>query len=841
MGKAVINNGIMESYEFTMPGNVKITVEEGVKAFGERCFFEQKKLTKLILPGTLESLGGWCLSGTGIKKLEVPEGARSITDHAVANCRSLKSVRLPSTLTELSGNCFENCPQLEEVLLAADGLEFNPAEVFRNCPQVTVSITDRDGEPIRKLYTGAEVGKMPDPADQGVDSFSIRNDVLTEVILPEGEAVRVTLPSGIRRCDSKLLKDEERVTELSLPEGLEELTGWEFAGTGIREVRLPEGLQRLEGHVFADCKELRRVIVPASVREIRGEVFAGCPYLEAILYEGEPKDIQGNVFAGSPKPLFVPCSGENAVPEYPEEFTVTDGVLEAVDADAVEDGRLTLPYGIRKTAPELLKDRSEITELILPPGLEELTGYAFSGTAIREIRLPESLVRLDGQVFENCTELETVVLPESMTALRGELFRNCPKLRYIFYGGDKLTCDDTCFDEGKTPELLYRRPRSERHDWLGKTFSDALFDVRDGVLLRYKGDESITEVDIPEGVQCIAVACFKDMTHITAVSFPDTLRELVGWEFVNTGLKEVYIPDNLHDLDGHCFEGCKNLKTVYLPRNMSRFGTEGSCYCFRSCEQLEKVYYASEKVTYFNSAFEGCPHFLVVQKFWDKAQKSRKAALPASDADTDAPQTAPEPDTAAELPPEDAPAQTSALPAEDMPDAAADNNRQTFPEPSEEAAETTPELHAEMDRLRREVGTLRSTVRTVEERAAEAERRAEKEILRRQLEAAAAEKERLQAEMTHREVVQALKEQSADLQTRLRIAETKYFAVEAAMEQMLLAFAEDAPAESHRAMLLQLQKAAAELVTGNADAAALLCNELNNGEAGDTDDIPDDE
>ena len=62
MGKAVIENGIMQSYEFTMPGNVKITVEEGVTAFGERCFFEQKKLTKIILPSTLESLDGWCLS-----------------------------------------------------------------------------------------------------------------------------------------------------------------------------------------------------------------------------------------------------------------------------------------------------------------------------------------------------------------------------------------------------------------------------------------------------------------------------------------------------------------------------------------------------------------------------------------------------------------------------------------------------------------------------------------------------------------------------------------------------------------------------------------------------------
>ena len=166
MGKAVIENGIMESYEFTMPGNVKITVEEGVKGFGERCFFEQKKLTKIILPGTLESLDGWCLSGSGIKKLRVPEGAVAIRDHAVSNCRSLKTVWLPSSLTELSGSCFENCPLLEEVFLAAPALNYQPETVFKDCPAVKVILVDAEGEPVRELYAGERVGKKPDPASR---------------------------------------------------------------------------------------------------------------------------------------------------------------------------------------------------------------------------------------------------------------------------------------------------------------------------------------------------------------------------------------------------------------------------------------------------------------------------------------------------------------------------------------------------------------------------------------------------------------------------------------------------------------------------------------------------
>ncbi len=807
MGKAVIENGIMESYEFTMPGNVKITVEEGVKAFGERCFFEQKKLTRLILPSTLESLGGWCLSGSGIKKLEIPEGTKAVTEHAAANCRSLRSVRLPSTLTELSGNCFENCPVLEEVLLAADGLEFVPEEVFKGCPQVSVYLTDKDGEPIRRLYAGAEVGKKPDPADAGQDSFTIRNDVLSEITLPAGEEIRVTLPEGIRRCSEKLLKGEQRVTELILPESIEALTGWEFAGTGIREIRLPEGLKTLEGHVFDGCSELRRVLLPASLSEVGDEAFANCPKLEAVLCAGGEKLISKTAFAGAQKPWIVPCA-ENGEPVIPEGFTVTDGVLETVGDAAVQDGTLTLPYGICRIAPELLKDRAEITELILPPGLEKLDGWTLSGTGIREIRLPESLKRLEGHVFENCAALEAVVLPSEMTALHGEVFRNCPKLRHIFCGSAQLAWEDGCFDAGHVPEILERRPFSERRDYGGMTFSDDLFEVGNGVLLRYKGDESLTEVEIPEGVQCISTACFKDMANITSVIFPETLRELVGWEFAGTGLTEVWLPDSLRDLDGHCFEGCKALQTVYLPRHMSRFGTEGHCACFRGCEQLGKIYYASEKVTYFNSAFEGCPHFLLVQKFRSAKPKKTETAV------EEAPQPARVPEPAAE---------PTVMPEDTAHPAAGSELEQRYLAEIETLQETIGSLEAQQQNLLREK----------EQYEADIAHREETETLRRQIVAADAEKARMEAELRLQRERRVLEEQAADLQNRLRIAEVRHYAAEAALEQMLLAFAEDAPEESRDAMIRLLQEAAARLLRGDDDAVPLLCNALNNGESGD--------
>ncbi|MBQ2596738.1 MAG: leucine-rich repeat protein, partial [Oscillospiraceae bacterium] len=759
MGKAVIENGIMESYEFTMPGNVKITVEEGVKGFGERCFFEQKKLTKIILPGTLESLDGWCLSGSGIKKLRVPEGAVAIRDHAVSNCRSLKTVWLPSTLTELSGSCFENCPLLEEVFLAAPALNYQPETVFKDCPAVKVILVDAEGEPVRELYAGERVGKKPDPADAGEDGFEVRGDLLTEVNLPDGDDIRVTLPPNIFRYSSKLLKGEPTVTEIIIPEGIESLTGWEFSGTGIREIRLPESLKTLEGHVFDGCQKLRRVYLPSSVIEVKGDVFANCPNLEAILIAGDQLFTRTNIFEKSPKPWIVRCDKRDMTPLIPEGFTVKDGVLEEVAPGAVdENGCVKIPFGVTRLAPECLKDRSEIRRLILPPGLEMLTEREFSGTSIREIRLPESLIRLEGHVFENCTELEDVVLPSGMTTLRGELFVNCPKLRYIFFGGKKLNCDEVSFDEGHKPELLHRRPHSERHDYMGETFSDDLFDVEDGVLLRYKGDERITNVGIPKGVRCIATACFKGMSHIKIIVLPDTLRELVGYEFAGTGITELYVPDSLRELDGNCFEGCKSLQTVYLPKNMSRFGTEGECFCFRDCEQLGKIYYASEKVTYFNSAFEGCPHFLFVQKFWEK---------PRVEEPVDAEEETPAPQEIAAV--EEFVSETEADLTPDPEELVQPEDFGTEQEQKAPAGKLDQDLEKMyLDRIHKLEEEL---LQQKEQNAADAEHRQKLAELRHQIEQASQEKSRMETERAHHEACRQLEEQVADLRHRLDLAE----------------------------------------------------------------------
>ena len=60
-----------------------------------------------------------------------------------------------------------------------------------------------------------------------------------------------------------------------------------FQGTDLTELDLPEGLEAVEGYAFAGCKSLTRVSMPSKEGLIQDGVFVNCPRLARIDLIGE--------------------------------------------------------------------------------------------------------------------------------------------------------------------------------------------------------------------------------------------------------------------------------------------------------------------------------------------------------------------------------------------------------------------------------------------------------------------------------------------------------------------------------------------------------------------------
>lgn len=144
----------------------------------------------------------------------------------------------------------------------------------------------------------------------------------------------------------------------------------------------------------------------------------------------------------------------------------------------------------------------------------------------------------------------------------------------------------------------------------------------------YLGNDAV--VNIPESIDgCRVVtlgnSCFSGNKNVVKVNIPSTIRTVEGRAFVNSGLKEITIPETVTSLGGAAFnecynlekavikapvtkiemftfENCYNLKSVILPNTIKEIDS----YAFLSCTNLTSVNIPSSLKKLNRAVFQGC-------------------------------------------------------------------------------------------------------------------------------------------------------------------------------------------------------------------------------------------
>ncbi len=165
------------------------------------------------------------------------------------------------------------------------------------------------------------------------------------------------------------------------------------------------------------------------------------------------------------------------------------------------------------------------------------------------------------------------------------------------------------------------------YDYQEKTPEELEFDDSTTSIARPIGDDTITKVIIPEGVERIENYAFALLTALEEVSLPSTLTEIDYYAFYGCiNLKKITFPNgnNLKIINKSAFENCnitgeldlasayvvganafagnKNLTSIKLPETLQSIGA----YAFAGCEKLDNVEVAAEHVKYGVYAFTGC-------------------------------------------------------------------------------------------------------------------------------------------------------------------------------------------------------------------------------------------
>ena len=117
------------------------------------------------------------------------------------------------------------------------------------------------------------------------------------------------------------------------------------------------------------------------------------------------------------------------------------------------------------------------------------------------------------------------------------------------------------------------------------------YKIKRGVLKRYKDEQGVKEIFIPDNVGIIDEGAFSGCTNLVRILVPDTVQ---------------VISDT-------AFSGCENLKSIALPESTVRLGW----YAFRGCHSLSDLTVPSTLKEIGRFAFAGCDHLASVKVMHD--------------------------------------------------------------------------------------------------------------------------------------------------------------------------------------------------------------------------------
>lgn len=181
------------------------------------------------------------------------------------------------------------------------------------------------------------------------------------------------------------------------------------------------------------------------------------------------------------------------------------------------------------------------------------------GLAEGECRVSEEISSIGDLAFYDCDRLTAVRLPAGLTAIGANPFRSCKNLAEIIVDGE-----DSAFS----------------------TVDGALIDGANDRLICYPCAFAAAEYCLPETIRAIGDYALYECAALTKVELPDGLKTIGNGAFAYcSNLQTIELPDGLTSIGDYAFSGCRNLYALRLPDGLKYVGE----HAFDDCPNLTLV------------------------------------------------------------------------------------------------------------------------------------------------------------------------------------------------------------------------------------------------------------
>ena len=263
-------------------------------------------------------------------------------------------------------------------------------------------------------------------------------------------------------------------------------------------------------------------------------------------------------------------------------------------------------------------------------GITELADGCLSKSGINSISLPTTLTKIGSSCFRH-SRITSIFLPESVREIGHTNFPSTLTSITIPSNIDDFPTDNLQ-ECNNLPSIGVDKNNKSYKSIEGVLYNNDITEI----LLCPRAKTG--KVIIPNTVTCIAEKCFQDCKNLTMIELPRSVECIGDYAFSGLTLDRLVIPNSVKTIGAGCFANTVINKTFRFPQGI----TELPSYCFEksiipSTDFIKNVEIIGDRCFEVRTKDESLPEYLILSKIkhigefaFDDEKKTKVFELPSS-------------------------------------------------------------------------------------------------------------------------------------------------------------------------------------------------------------------
>ncbi len=363
----------------------------------------------------------------------------------------------------------------------------------------------------------------------------------------------------------------------------------------LRKVVLPNSVTILDEFCFAECLSLESISIPDSVTYMGWGCFLNCTNLKSIDMPKEMTDDLWVTFSG--------CTNLKSI-VVPRGITHLNSTFEGCSSLS----NVVLPDGLKEIGGRSFEGCSSLYNIVFPDSLEKIESFAFSGSALNSITIPQYVNSIDEFSFDWQYTYYDYSEGQYVTELTGNLKEIKVDKNNMYYADE----DGVLFNKNKT-ELIAFPPGKNIQSY------SVPFSVKTIDYAAFNGNIYIESITIPSNAINVLCQSFGTCSNLKSINvdanntaysseqgvlFNKNKTKLIA---APGGLKNYNVPRGVLSIEVAAFENCTFLKNVTISDTVTSIKNCAFEYCKALTGIVIPASVTSIEVGEFgSSAFAGC-------------------------------------------------------------------------------------------------------------------------------------------------------------------------------------------------------------------------------------------